>query len=126
MSVLFPVLSHVFRTTCVQYIRSTHVQEFFGLHFGQDSFEEFPFGSDASLDDETFEALMGIHDATSEEPEVETFVSNPSDPNTFETVPYEPGAVGEELEPVPVALEVEDGEEKAIDDRIKFLQYSGF
>lgn len=25
MSVLFSVLSHVFRTTCVQYIRSTHV-----------------------------------------------------------------------------------------------------
>lgn len=69
---------------------------------------------------------MGVHDAASEEPDIETFVSNPSDPNTFDTLPYEPGALGEELEPAPVTLAGEDDDAKALDDRIKFLQYSGF
>ena len=97
------------------------------LIFGQDSFEEFPFGSDASLDDKTFEALMGVHDASSEEPEVETFVSNPDDPNTFDTLPYEPGAE-DLLQPLPESstLGGQDAEAKGLDDRIKVLQCSGF
>ena len=63
------------------------------FNLGQDSLDEFPLGSDASMDDETFESLMGIHEAGNDVvpsgPGVEVYVSNPDDPNIFDTLPYE-------------------------------------
>ena len=86
---------------------------------GQDSFEEFPLGSESSMDDDTFEELMGVHDCLADDCEV--FVSNPNDPTTFDTIPYESPALSMETSPEPsspaVPKTVED-----IDARIASLQ----
>jgi hypothetical protein len=78
------------------------------------------------MDSDTFEELMGVHDAGPDD--VEVYVSNPRDPSTFDTVPYSPTA---SPGGGPVASSSSSGsmggsvDVSALDARIAELQCSG-
>ncbi|CAL1165988.1 unnamed protein product [Cladocopium goreaui] len=62
-----------------------------------DSLDCIPWGSDESLDDETFEAMMDVHesgDAPLPDPAPHHHVANPNDPANMDTLPSDPSEWG--------------------------------
>lgn len=105
---------------------------------GQDSLEAFPFHDD-SLDDDTFETLMMVHEAGQEPFEnlapTPAAVADPRDPSNFETQDPEQStqertdmvlASMERVIPPPAAKPTECMSMDEVDERIAFLQHLGF
>ena len=117
-------------------LKANHMENQFGINptalmlpcsWWEDSLDCIPWGSDESLDDETFEARMDVHesgDAPLPDPAPHHHVANPNDPANMDTLPSDPSEWGAVLggpdrpspdSPPEVAVEY-------IDARIAYLQ----
>lgn len=99
--------------------------------FVEDSLDDFPVGSEDSIDDDAFEALMGVStsfDDPIEDPALPTSPgTDPRDPSNFETLPTDPvyldqvAALYEKTDP-PKAGSSRAMTLTEVDDRITFLR----